>query len=81
MRLGVRSVRVMVPFAAWSRCMVGLFRQFVDARSGHSHCRSAERQLHLIDYRALILMNRKCSRAHPMPVDVDLKEGYPDGWA
>jgi len=26
-------------------------------------------------------MNRKRPLAHPMFVDVDLKEGYPDGWA
>jgi hypothetical protein len=39
-------------------------------------CREA---LHLIDYRALISMNRKYPRAHPMLVDVDLKEGFPDG--
>jgi hypothetical protein len=37
--------------------------------------------LYVADFRILILMNRKCTLAHPMIVDVDLKEGFPDGWA
>jgi hypothetical protein len=46
-----------------------------------SGCQSAAEQLHLTDYRAFICMNRKRLPVHPMLVDVDLKEGYPDGWA
>jgi hypothetical protein len=33
------------------------------------------------DFNGLIKMNRKRGLAHPMFVDVDLKEGYPHGWA
>jgi hypothetical protein len=36
---------------------------------------------HLADFGILIYMNRKCGLAHHMLVDVDLKEGYPDGRA
>jgi len=36
---------------------------------------------HLADFGVLIYMNRKYRLLHPMLVDVDLKEGYPDGWA
>lgn len=42
---------------------------------------SAVGQMQLIDYRAFISMNRKRPAAHPMLVDVDLKEGYPHGTA
>jgi hypothetical protein len=38
-------------------------------------------QLHLVDYNVLTSMNRNYPAAHPMLVDVDLKEGYPDGSA
>jgi hypothetical protein len=37
--------------------------------------------LQIIDYVRFISMNRKHPLAHPMLVDVDLKEGYPDGRA
>jgi hypothetical protein len=40
MRLGVRSARVIRPFAVWCRFAVSLFRQSVDARSWRSHCLS-----------------------------------------
>jgi hypothetical protein len=33
------------------------------------------------DLKTVIYMNRNRLRAHPMQVDVDLKEGYPDGRA
>jgi hypothetical protein len=36
---------------------------------------------HLADFEILIYMNRKRGLVHPMLVDVDLKEGYPDGRA
>jgi hypothetical protein len=36
---------------------------------------------HLADFGVLIYMNRKYGLLHPMLVDVDLKEGYPDGRA
>jgi hypothetical protein len=39
------------------------------------------RRPHLADFGILICMNRKCGLVHPMLVDVDLKEGYPDGRA
>jgi hypothetical protein len=56
-------------------------------RGDTSHARRAEQaglslgRPHLADFGILIYLNRKYGLAHPMLVDVDLKEGYPDGRA
>jgi hypothetical protein len=48
---------------------------------GATFARRGTGRAHLADFGILIWMNRKCGLLHPMLVDVDLKEGYPDGRA